>query len=484
MTDNRGTTEPLRRFPEGETPDPNKLVAGKYGTSEMCKIWGYNNTVEYGLRVQGQSALTLSRLHPDVIPPEIAEDIFSKANLEHCNPEEVRREEEKTGHDVIGLNNVLERAVKPEARPHINKARTSADTTVTARALQLKQSLEVIAASTENLRDILLEKSMTWIDCPFMDVTHLYDALPTVAGRPFSHYAEMLQTGLNFLRFVYQNSIIGKWADATGNHHSATALGIDGIKLQERYCKDMGIGFMDAPAQVPGLEFEADVFYTLARMGETINNAASFIAWGRSDDVNVFVNQSPQKKKGSSAMPHKDTKNGNPVSEEQFKSARNYAAGNLVTALMNCQMPYARDLSGSANARINFDGGFKFLDHGIRQMAGVVYWLGLQQERSGERVLRSYGVVTSQEVMNYLTDSRKVASPMSRSTAHDLMGELATRAWTSKRPFLDVLSECQEVTGRISPAVLKEITDPLTYIGQSKEIVRTVYEKYHGKKTL
>jgi len=151
---------------------------------------------------------------------------------------------------------------------------------------------------------------------------------------------------------------------------------------------------------------------------------------------------------------------------------------------MNCQMPYARDLSGSANARINFDGGFKFLDHGIRQMAGVVYWLGLQQERSRERVQRSYGVVTSQEVMNYLTDSRKVASPMSRSTAHDLMGELATRAWTSKRPFLDVLSECQEVTGRISPAVLKEITDPLTYIGQSKEIVRTVYEKYHGKKTL
>ena len=477
-------TKPKPRFPKDFKVDPATLAAGKYGTFEMCELWGYNQTVGYGLRVQGQAARTLSRLHPDVVPPQLADEIAGKASLDYIDADHVRELEEKTGHDVIAVNTALEEKVSPEAKPHINKAKTSADTTQPARALQLKKSLEVIADSAENLRDILLEKSMLWINVPHMDVTHLYDALPTVAGRPFSHYAEMLQTGLNFLRFVYLNSIVGKWGDATGNHHSATALGIDGIRLQEEYCRDLGIGFMDAPAQVPGLEFEADVVFAMARLGETINNVANYIAWGRSDDVNIFVNTSPRRQKGSAAMPHKDAKNGNPTTEEQFMSDRNYLVGNLVTAMMNCEMPYARNLSASANSRINFEDGFKFLDHGIRQMANIAYWIGLREQRCKDRVLRSFGVVTSQEVMNVLTDPRKVSRPMARSQAHDLMGRLATEAWNTETQFYTLLSRCPDVTALIDDATLRQITDPLTYIGQSREVVKTVFGKYHGKKIL
>ena len=74
-----------------------------------------------------------------------------------------------------------------------------------------------------------------------MDTTHLYDALPTVAGRPFAHYAEMLQSGLQVLGFFHQNSIKGKWGDATGNHHQATDYGVDGMNLQEEFCRELGI---------------------------------------------------------------------------------------------------------------------------------------------------------------------------------------------------------------------------------------------------
>jgi adenylosuccinate lyase len=294
----------------------------------------------------------------------------------------------------------------------------------------------------------------------------------------------MLQSGLNFLKFVYDNSIMGKWADATGNHHSATALGINGVKLQEEYCKDLGIRFMDAPAQIPGLEFEADVCFSLARLGETMNNIANYIIWGRSDDVNIFINNDPKKKKGSSAMPHKDSKKGNPTGEEQFKSIRNYLAGNLMTAMMNCQMPYARDLAASSNMRINFEDGFKYLDHGIRRLAYVVYHIGLRQERCEERVLRSFGVVTSQQVMTYLTDYRKVENPMTRSQAHDLMGELATYAWDNKIPFFDVLMKNKEVTDRIDEVTLESITNPLHYIGESEEIIHKIKNKCYQKKTI
>jgi len=472
------------RFPKDYEVDPATLAAGRYGTKEMVDIWGDEKTFEYILRVQGQAALTLSRLHPDVVPLEHAEEINEKASLKHIDPDRIRELEAKGSHDIIAINTALEEQVSKEAGAHIHKAKTSADATQPAKALQLKDSLEVIADSVENLRDILIEKSFDWIPTSHMDTSHLYDALPTIAGRPLAHYVEMLQSGLNFLKFVYDNSIMGKWADATGNHHSATALGIDGIKLQEEYCKDLGIGFTDAPAQIPGLEFEADVMYVLSRLNETTNNIANYIAWGRSDDVNIFINTDPKKKKGSSAMPHKDSKNGNPTAEEQVMSQRNFSIGNLVTAMANCQMPYARNLAASSNMRIILEDGFKFMDHTVRRLANVVYHIGLREERCEERVLRSYGVVTSQQVMTYLTDHRKVKDPMTRSEAHNLMGKLATYAWDKKIPFFDVLMKNDEVTSRINEDTLKEITDPLKYVGESKEIRLTVKDKYYKKKTI
>ena len=477
-------TKPKLRFPEGYKLDPATLAAGRYGTKEMVDIWGPDKTFEYSLKVQGQAALTLSRLHPDVIKQQLAEEIAKNASLQRINQNRIRELEDKTGHDVIAINTALEEAVSMEAATYINKAKTSADTTQPAKALQIKSSLEVIADSVENLRDILIEKSLQWKGVPFMDVTHLYDALPTLAGRPFAHYSEMLQSGLNFLRFVYDNSIMGKWADATGNHHSAKALGIDGVLLQREYCKDLGISCMDAPAQVPGLEFEADVFYVMSRLGETMNNIAKFISFGRSDDVNIFINASPKKQKGSSAMPHKDAKNGNPDAEEQFMSVRNYLIGNLTTAMINCEMPYARNLSASSNSRINFEDGFKFLDHGIRRLANIAYWLELREDISKERVLRSYGVVTSQQVMTYLTDQRMTTNPMKRSEAHDLMGRLATYAWDSKTPFVNVVLANEDVTSRLSDQTIREITDPLKYIGESRMIIAIIADKYHKNKTL
>ena len=124
------------------------------------------------------------------------------------------------------------------------------------------------------------------------------------------------------------------------------------------------------------------------------------------------------------------------------------------------------------------------MDHCIRRLSNISYWIGIREDRCKERVQRSYGVVTSQLVMTYLTDKRKTSNPMTREEAHDLMGELATKAWESKTPFIDLLLQSQEVTSRLDEATLREITDPLKYVGQSKEIVKLVADKYYKKKTL
>ncbi len=478
------STKPKRRFPEGHKTNPADLTAGRYGTLEMVEILGPERTMDYQLRVQGWAAVTLSELNSAVVPDIEAREIFQKASILQISPARIRELEEQIGHDVIAINKALEEVIGYSARPHVNKARTSADTTQSARALQLKAALKVAIDSVENLRDITIERALAWKDIPHVDTTHLIDALPTVAGRPFAHYAEMLQSGLNTAKFVYQHSILGKWADATGNHHGASALGIDGLVLETRYCQGLGIRHMTAPAQVPGLEFEADVIYTLVRIAETVGNLARYVRMHKGSDFGLFLDLNPRKRKGSASMPHKDLRGGNPTAEEQAESMRNYLRGSMITALTNCQMDYGRDLTASANARIVLEDGFKFFDHGVREMAKTVYWLGIDEERARERVERTYGITTSNRILQYITDPRQSEHPLPRSQAHDLLGKLATEAWNNKIQFSEILLRNEQITSRMPPAMIQMLADPFAYSAESKNIIEKIAELYYQKKTI
>jgi adenylosuccinate lyase len=466
--------------------DAPRLLEGRYGTKEMLDIWGTDaNTYEAIMQAQITGLEVLEELHPGRLPHAYITALKNTANLEAVNPGRVRELEDITGHDVVAVNTAWGEAadrIVPGASSIINFIRTSADSTETAKAIRCMRSFEVYARSLENFRDILLERSIEWLDKPFMDQTHLYDALPTVAGRPLSYFAEMLQSDLDFIAFVYGVSLLAKWADATGNHHSATTAGINGIELQEKYAGRLGLRCMTAPAQIPGREFNADVMYALARTSGTLANIGQFIAMGRGDDMNVFVYSSPKRKKGSSAMPHKDVKGGNPTAEEQAESLHHEMLGKLATAVASIKFRYGRDLSGSASDRLDVGPGFKFSDHVARRLANVVYWLELNEGRSLERLTRTYGIVTAEQVMTYLVDPSR-ANSMGRKEAHDLMAELATRSYNLKRPFYDVLLECEPVTSRLSPDTLRLLTNSTAYIGQSKEIIERNFGGLRGKKT-
>jgi adenylosuccinate lyase len=458
------------------------LCHGRYGTDDMIEIWGAEKTFQYSLDAQAVSVKTLSDMHPDIIPPEHAKELFEKADLDYVKPQRIRELEAAGEHDIIAINKAWEEVVSPEAGAHINKARTSADTTETAKGLQIKKSLLVVVDSLENLRDITLENSLEWIDKFSVDQSHLYDALPTVAGRPFSFYGEMLQSDIDLLASLFKNSVFGKWGDATGNHHQATSLGVDGKELQKEYCERLELKHMDAAAQVPGREFLSDIIYGMARTAHTMCGLERYIRKGRGTDASIF--KVPRGRKGSSAMPHKDMVGGNPTIEEQTGSYAHYMIGALTTSLVSSVFDYARDLEGSASDRIIFEDVFKWGDFVIRRLAKRMYELELIPERCRERLERTNGTINSQQLMTYLTDNRRTERPLTRDQAHELAAELATEAYENKSSFFDVVINSEEITSRFNVGTIRSITNPFEYIGQSKEIIQEVFNKYHGNKSL
>ena len=73
---------------------------------------------------------------------------------------------------------------------------------------------------------------------------------------------------------------------------------------------------------------------------------------------------------------------------------------------------------------------------------------------------------------------------MPRSKAHDLLGELATKAYTEKMSFTDVLINNGEIKSHLSVDEIIEASNPRTFIGEIKEIGKKVFDTFHNKKTL
>lgn len=455
-------------------------VVGRYGSRETAEILGEKPTYVYSLRAQAYAVKALSELYPEIVSSEIADEFLEKANLNYVDVNRIREIEDKKHHDVIAINESLEEVLSEEAKPFVNLARTSADTTETAKALQLKDAVKNYTRVMENLRDIVIEKAMEWRDIPSMGTTHSYFAVPESTGRPFAHYAETIQSGLDMLKYVYENSIKGKWGDATGNHHSAKTLGIDGIKLQEKYMELLGLDCTDAPAQIPAREYIADIVYVVARITETLGNLSDYVKEGKSDYKNVFRNMDPKKRKGSSAMPHKDIKGGNPITEEQVKSLKHLTRGFLTTSVSSCETNYARDLDGSMSDRVILDHIFKLSDNTVRSFAKVIFYLGLDKEKNKEILHSTYGVTTSEQVMTYLINKKHLP----RSEVHDLIGELSTRAYNEKVHFSEVLKRNEIVSAALTHKEIDKLTDVTTYIGESKKIIDLVKDKCYQKITV
>jgi adenylosuccinate lyase len=86
--------------------------------------------------------------------------------------------------------------------------------------------------------------------------------------------------------------------------------------------------------------------------------------------------------------------------------------------------------------------------------------------------------------MTYLTDQRRTLKPMPRKEAHDLVAALAAEAYSKNIDFKDVLMNNRQIRERFSDEIIMKITNPEEYIGQSKEIMETVFRKYHKRRSL
>jgi adenylosuccinate lyase len=469
----------------GEGGDKSTSPVGvRYGRPRMTEIWGGEGgetpTVRYITYVEKAWTRALSNLYPEKYPRQLADEIEQKCIPENILISEVRKKEGTQHHREEATFATMREAVSQEAGNLIHLLLTSADDTETQKALQIKDSLEILIPSLEETRDVGVKRAYEWgikKGLKGMQVTHKMDALAEAFGRPLIWYSRIMDKTAQRLFEDLNEYIVGKFSDMTGNYHSATALKLDGMKLEEESCRLLGIAPWWGASQITPREFYSFIVHDVANACYNLENMMDWIAELRGSARSELQEPKTEGQIGSSTAPHKDLRGGNPISEERTGSISARMQGNVTTMDRTVNMPYARNLKGSLSDRITLGETFVLADYACGLAKNMLERIQPDEYGIEEGLERSYRVTTAQRFMNILIDNG-----MNRDDARRLSTRLAAQAFITRTSYTDILlgdsEEALEIAKYLTPDQIREYSDPRTYLGESAKIIQMAYDEF------
>ncbi len=128
-------------------------IEGRYGSEELRGVWEKESELEKMLEVE--AALAMSEAEVGLIPMDAAEEIYEKASLDYVDLDRVKEIEAEIHHDIMAVVKGLSEQCEDGAGEYVHLGATSNDIKDTTRALQIRESLEIIEDKLVGLEDRL-----------------------------------------------------------------------------------------------------------------------------------------------------------------------------------------------------------------------------------------------------------------------------------------------------------------------------------------
>jgi adenylosuccinate lyase len=167
-------------------------------------------------------------------------------------------------------------------------------------------------------------------------------------------------------------------------------------------------------------------------------------------------------------MPHKR----NPINSEQVCGIARVVRSYVEPALENNVLWDERDLTNSSCERIIIPEATILLDHILKKTTNVISGLTFYPENIRRNLNVLKGVQMSEAVMMALANRG-----FGRQKAHEIIRTASMRAFEQNMPFKQALMENKEISAKLKPREIDEITDPEKYIGTAVEQVEEVLRK-------
>jgi len=439
------------------------IDTGRYGTSEMRRIFEEENRVQRMLDVE--AALAWAHAEVGNIPREDAEKIVAVASLTHVKLNRIKEIEREIKHDVAALVRALAEAAGSSGA-YVHLGATSYDIVDTATALQLKEALALIEKRLNDFEKILLEKALKYKNTLIMGRTHGQHALPTTLGFKFAIWMREISRHIERIKHCRERVLVGKMSGAVGTQAS---FGEHALKIQELVMQRLGINPAEISTQIVQRDRHAELISLLALIASSLENFSTEIRELQRPEIGeLFEPFETEKQVGSSTMPHKR----NPEICERICGLSRVVRSLVVPALENVITWHERDLTQSSAERFTIPEAFILTDYMLFLISKIVANLRVDEERMSKNIELTNGRVMSEAVMMALT--RK---GMSRQEAHELLRKLTIKSEIEKRPLKEILLEDKVVSQKLNKREIGKALNPNNYLGTALKQVELMVEK-------
>jgi len=427
------------------------IDTGRYGTSEILKIFEEETRVQKLLDVE--AALALAHAEVGNIPTKDAEKIAAMASIKYVKVERVKAIEKEIKHDIASLVRALSEVCGPSGA-YVHLGATSYDIVDTANALQLKDALGLIEEKLADLKGILKKQAAQHKETIMIGRTHGQHALPITLGFKFAVWGYEVNRHIERLNECKKRVLVGKISGAVGTQ---AGLGEHAEQIQELVMKKLGLRAAEISTQIVQRDRYAELVCAYAVVASSLENFATEIRELQRPEIGELSEAfEASKQVGSSTMPHKQ----NPETCERVCGLARIVRSLSTPALEDMITWHERDLTQSSAERFILPESNILLDYMLSLMSNIVVHLRVDEQRMLQNLNLTQGRAMSEAVMMALAKKG-----MNRQEAHELLRKLTIQSSLEKRDFKQILLQDKLVSSKLSEKEIDVALNPKNYLG-------------------
>ena len=358
---------------------------------------------------------------------------------------------------------------KGDAGNYIHLGATSYDIEDTAIALQLKEALEFIKNSLLDLLKELVRLMGEKKNLVCIGRTHGQHAIPTTYGMRFGVWAAEIDRHIDRISEISRRISFGKMSGAVG---TMASFGEKGIEIQKEVMKELGLNPVLIANQVVQRDRHAEVILLTALIGQSLAKIAREYRILQRNEIAEMFEPFKEKQVGSSTMPHKR----NPHKSERICSIARILKSNVIPALDNMILEDERDLTNSASERVIFAENFIFLDFILKELINNLKGTEFNEKSIQKNLNLTKGACLAEKVMIELVDKG-----IGRQEGHETLRQAAIQARKEDRFMYEILIEDNNIKNKFTKQELKDLLDPINYIGKALEQIDNLIDNLKSK---
>lgn len=412
--------------------------------------------------MDAEAALARAQSQCGVIPSGIGALVTQRVQESNLDFERLRLETEIVGYPILPLVRQLSDICGEEAGKYVHWGATTQDIMDLASVLQMKEGLDIVERLLKDVIKTLRELSEKYKDTPMAGRTHLQHALPVTFGYKCAVWLSGFQRHLERLEQLRDRTLMVQFGGAAGSLASL-GNGDDGLRVRKALAKELDLTDPSITWHV-ARDGVAEIANFLALVGGSMGKLALDIIIMSSNELSEVAEPFVLHRGASSTMPQKR----NPISSEVILAASKILRSNAGLVLDGMVADFERASGPWHLEWVAVPESFVLAVGALSQTHFALSGLSVNSKQMLENLHSTKGLIVAEAVM------MGMAPYVGRQRAHDIVYEACRESIEKERTLLECLLKKEEVTAKMDQQRLRELCDPVNYLGASSRMVDDV----------